>query len=450
MGTIHRLCNKTYRCVWVEIIGWKVTGTPNRHSSFHSFWNRGLRYSVASKGNECKALPIFSRIVKQKHDDVTRIGLSHVLRQSVGRSLGLLSNSLVFKRLLHIQNIIGDPEPEKFTFMSKRRIFDFFGHHFEFSISVLCGHLSFLILAMSFILHELVYLRILACFAGILTMLFTYYHPHGRVMWLPFGWNVIFVIINVLHIMYYYIEVFRANNLKPEEEELLETVFDYTGISRVDFLKLARAATWEEFPVGAQLTTAGVQNSRVLLISKGRAKVVISGEQVYVLEMGNFIGEMGLHVGLHISGPLASSATVTALTPIRCLVWKRGALIDLLEHNPSLQRCIQASITADLMRKLKANAHLKDQADSSPHLHQKSHFEYRNLLQYLVKKSEITAHDRNILKRYRTIHFLSEKEHEQILSDFGWTVEEYESGSKMILPDPSTHSSRSVSHPLLS
>ena len=28
---------------------------------------------------------------------------------------------------------------------------------------------------------------------------------------------------------------------RPEEEELLNMVFDYTGISRVDFLKLVRA-----------------------------------------------------------------------------------------------------------------------------------------------------------------------------------------------------------------
>ena len=36
-------------------------------------------------------------------------------------------------------------------------------------------------------------------------------------------------------------------------------------------------------------------------------------QRVYILESGNFIGEMGLHVGLHIATSLTSSATVTAM-----------------------------------------------------------------------------------------------------------------------------------------
>ena len=35
---------------------------------------------------------------------------------------------------------------------------------------------------------------------------------------------------------------------------------------------------------------------------------------------------------------------------MRCLRWQRGKLIDLLESQPTLNRSMQASITADLMR----------------------------------------------------------------------------------------------------
>ena len=260
-------------------------------------------------------------------------------------------------------------------------------------------------------------------------MLFTYYHPHGRALWLPFGWNVVFVIINLLHIIYYMYNKYLADHLKPEEEELLNFVFDYTGISRLDFLSLVRAGTWEDYSAGTQLTSAGSPNPRVIIVYSGRAQVEINGEKVYVLDSGNFIGEMGLHVGLHISTPLTSSATVTAITPMKCLVWSRGALIDLLEKNSSLQRCMQSSITADLMRKLKANSKFKDSVDES-NLHEKSHYEYANLLSYVLSKSEITAHDRNILKRYRSIHLINDAAHVKYVLQKDWTLEEFDQGHK--------------------
>jgi CRP-like cAMP-binding protein len=101
-------------------------------------------------------------------------------------------------------------------------------------------------------------------------------------------------------------------------------------------------------------------------------------QSVYSLARGNFIGEMGLHVGMHITAPLISSATVTVTQPMRCLVWNRKHLIDLLEQHPALQHSIQAAITADLVRKLKAT----DQSSSSSSLTEKALVEYNNLMKY--------------------------------------------------------------------
>ncbi len=68
-----------------------------------------------------------------------------------------------------------------------------------------------------------------------------------------------------------------------------------------------------------------------------------SGKKVYELRELNFIGEMGLHVGLHIAEDTRSSATVVARTPMKVLAWPRSKLIDILEHNPTVAQAVVAA-----------------------------------------------------------------------------------------------------------
>lgn len=349
-------------------------------------------------------------------------------------SSSIIQHSLQ-RRALHIKQLFGEPSRKAYDFMAKLRYINFFGYQFEYSWSILAGHFSFGVMAISFILKDIMWLRAVACGAGLLSCAFTYFHPHGRVLWLPFGWNVAFIIINLLHIFYYLYEESQASNLTEEERDLMNSVFDCTGISSVDFLKLVRAGRWEELPVGHYITKEGNANSKVHLISRGRANVTVRGENVYVLEAFSFIGEMGLHVGLHISTPLISSATVSVLEPVRVLSWSRATLIELLEQNPSLEHSIQAAITADLVRKLKANTFVHHEENSLGQLLEKSNLEYANLLRYVVQKGEVSNHERNILHRYRNIHYIKQEVHDKLLAQLGWHQKEFALGRKLSAAD---------------
>jgi hypothetical protein len=107
---------------------------------------------------------------------------------------------------------------------------------------------------------------------------FAYFHPHGRPLWLPFGWNVFFVVINVLHIINYLWEDYKANNLRAEETDLMNLVFDCTGVSKVDFLTLVRAGHWQDYEPGHEIIREGEQNPHVYLISRGKALAHLNGE----------------------------------------------------------------------------------------------------------------------------------------------------------------------------
>ena len=77
-------------------------------------------------------------------------------------------------------------------------------------------------------------------------------------------------------------EDYKANNLAAEETELMNLVFDCTGISKVDFLTLVRAGRWEEYEPGHKIITEGEQNPYVYLISRGKALARFNGEVRFV------------------------------------------------------------------------------------------------------------------------------------------------------------------------
>ena len=68
--------------------------------------------------------------------------------------------------------------------------------HFTATLSEFFGHSSFILVAISYAVDDFLNLRIIAVAGSSVMLLFTYFHPHGRVLWLPFKWNLLFILIN--------------------------------------------------------------------------------------------------------------------------------------------------------------------------------------------------------------------------------------------------------------
>ena len=92
------------------------------------------------------------------------------------------------------------------------------------SISEACGHMSFLLLGVSFAFQDIMYLRVTALFAGATMAVFNFFHPYGRVLWLPFRWNLFFIGVNVLNISWIMSQQYAANHMSAEESQLYEQV----------------------------------------------------------------------------------------------------------------------------------------------------------------------------------------------------------------------------------
>jgi hypothetical protein len=110
------------------------------------------------------------------------------------------------------------------------------------------GHMSFVLVAVSYATDDFLYLRMIAVAGSSAMLVFAYFHPHGRVLWLPFQWNALFILLNVYRIgkSLYYKNI--GMKLGEEMKEIKRLYFDTMDI--VDFVKLIEIAQEETFEKG--------------------------------------------------------------------------------------------------------------------------------------------------------------------------------------------------------
>lgn len=271
-----------------------------------------------------------------------------------------------------------------------------------------------------------------SCFHAYSLSSFNYFHPNGRILWLPFRWNIIFIVVNAINIALIVKEKYQADHVSFQEKKLYEEIFLCTGMTKVQFYQLLKAGTWESFMPGDKITMEGFANNNVMLLVSGRANVTVKGEQVYRLKDGNFIGEMGLHAGIHIMHPPTSSATVTVEKKSVCFKWRRGRLIDLLETHTDLAHSFQSAISNDMLRKLHKPIAAPGGRQSVPAKIDGVNIQldwYKRILSELLRDGKISEHDINIVQRFRKIHHIKYAQHLETLKELGWKEKQYLQGS---------------------
>jgi len=162
--------------------------------------------------------------------------------------------------------------------------------------------------------------------------------------WVAFGWNAIFLLINLVQIIRLLAER-RPVDLAPREERLYQLAF--RGLTPREFEKLASLGTWCTEPEDAELVTEGAALDALRVISEGQAAVQVGGETVATLGDGHFVGEMS-----YLTGDPTSAAVRTTCETL-CLSWERDALERWLDDHPSVRSSLQRIVGADLAAKLR-------------------------------------------------------------------------------------------------
>ena len=207
------------------------------------------------------------------------------------------------------------------------------------NVALIAGHLAFGLIAFSFLVKDILWLRIVSILASLFSVFYNWVIP-VEPMWIPIGWNFVFVGLNLYHIAVIIYEK-RPIKMAPKDKELYETLF--RDLSPVEYLKISKVAEWKTFKSGETIIRQEHLVPDLILIYNGTVDVVVENKKVAELKDGQFVGEMSFLT--------EKTATATCIVKhnTECLVWKQPEFKELLKRNPSLYYTIQSLLSNQLV-----------------------------------------------------------------------------------------------------
>ena len=206
------------------------------------------------------------------------------------------------------------------------------------NVAVIAGHLAFGLIAFSFLVKDILWLRLVSIVASLFSVFYNWVIP-VEPMWIPIGWNFVFVALNLYHIAIIVYEK-RPVDMSPKHKELYETMFK--NMTPVEFLKITKIADWIHFKSKELITQKGHTVPTLNLIYNGTVDVIVDDKKVAELKDGQFVGEMSFLT------EKPATATCVVKHDTECLVWKQEQFKDLLKRNPSLYFTIQSLLSAQV------------------------------------------------------------------------------------------------------
>ena len=206
------------------------------------------------------------------------------------------------------------------------------------NIATIAGHLAFGLIAFSFLVKDILYLRLVSVLASLFSVFYNFYIP-VEPMWIAIGWNFVFISLNLYHIAVLIYEK-RPVQMSPKYKELYETMFK--DMTPVEFLKITKIADWIHFKEGEVITQQKHTVDTLNLIYNGTVNVTVDGKKVAQLKDGQFVGEMSFLT------EKPATATCVVKHDTELLVWPQKEFKDLLKRNPSLYFTIQSLLSAQV------------------------------------------------------------------------------------------------------
>ncbi len=204
------------------------------------------------------------------------------------------------------------------------------------------GHLAYLLVFASFLLRDIIWLRVVAIFACITSVIYNFIAPADP-LWVSIQWNIALISVNLFQIAAF-LQERKEIVLSDKERWLYESLF--SNFSTGDFKRLLKIAVWHHLNPGETLTRQGQELEHVYLLYTGSGDVLLNNEKVASIERGDFIGEMSFLTGD------SASATIIVNSECEYLTWSRERLESLSRKRPTLMAALQNAMGRHLSQKL--------------------------------------------------------------------------------------------------
>jgi hypothetical protein len=206
------------------------------------------------------------------------------------------------------------------------------------------GHVSYVLIALSYWMTNVFWLRIIAVI-GLVFEIF-YFRMSSGDMHTGIGWDAIFIIINLYQIFRL---VYDERRLRYMKELHLLSQGAFASLTREQLAQLVKVGSWRTLEPGTQVTREGEPVKELILICDGQMVVESQGRTVTRLHGGSLVGELSL-----LSGNQAS-ATVTAEHITRAFILEMEKLRKLIRADDLIASAVDRVVSHDLATKLKAS-----------------------------------------------------------------------------------------------
>jgi CRP-like cAMP-binding protein len=203
-------------------------------------------------------------------------------------------------------------------------------------------HTANVLYLLSYLVKDILWLRLLTVVAGVLLMTWAFLQPQP--LWASLAWNALFLTINLYQS---WLLILERRPVRLSERETLLYRLAFRTLTPREFLKLLALGRWEEAAPETRIVERERGLDRLMVIASGRMGVKVA-DRVVELGEGRFVGEMSFITGE------APTADVVALDASRYVSWPRAELKTFLAQHPPLRAAWQSVLGADLVSKLRA------------------------------------------------------------------------------------------------
>jgi hypothetical protein len=194
----------------------------------------------------------------------------------------------------------------------------------------------------SYMLTSMFWLRLLAIIAAIST--FPYFYFQAEPLWSALFWQGCFLAVNLVNLVIL-IYSMRPPSFDTFEKQVHKLKFSDLKPHEISpILKLAQRMDLED---GAILLKDGESNHCLFLVVEGRCNILKNGNQIALLESGEFAGELSF-----VSGEVISADVVSAGNT-RIMYWDREALEPLFNKHGLYKSYLHSLCSIDIAQKLR-------------------------------------------------------------------------------------------------
>lgn len=211
-----------------------------------------------------------------------------------------------------------------------------------FSWAAVPGHIAYTIIAISYLLTNIFWLR-LAAVVGIGFEIF-YFVFSGSAVWPSIAWDSAFILINLVQLGILLRDRFSLKLSEDQKAFIKPIVGD---LDKAQVAQLLRTAEWRTLPAGAVMTTEAEPVRELTFICQGQTEVRVKDQLVAHIGAGAFVGDVSFATGV------AATATVTTEEAVRVLAFDQEKLKTLCKRDEQIAHALYRRIGGGLADKMR-------------------------------------------------------------------------------------------------